>query len=829
MKHRLTFILSYVLISNLVHGQAKLKGQVTDTKTNEPLVFVAVVIKDTYSGTTTDIDGKYELSVDEGEQLISFRFVGYQTLDITVADLIKNPNVKLKVETKVLDDVTILAGENPAHPIIRQLVANKKKLNPSNMDRYSFESYNKFQIGTDIIPEINEEDSVEVEMRDFVKDNYMFSMESVTQRNYKKPGKITETILGNKVSGLRSPQFTTVASSFQNIGFFYDYISIMSIDFLNPISKNSFDNYYFDLTDSINDVRNRKIYIVTFEPRKSTFNGLKGVLHIDAEDMALESVSAETSGFTELHQLILRGESQFEPKNRTAYDTETYLTVNFKLQQHYEPKDKGVWFPNQLKLEIFFGEFVRKGSPSFPIMGIGKSYIKNINLTPDFEVEKFGRTIITYDPLANKRDDDFWRKYRDEQLTSKEVETYQLIDSVFQKNKVEKVLAVTSGLVEKKISLGKIDLNLNRAFDINRYEGFRAGMGLSTSSKFSRWFEMGGYWAYGFRDKADKFGGYLNLHILKNNRLDFFASYSEDIKQFGKIDFYQYKQVPLETERYYNFLIDNMNSVTTTEFGYRFYWLRFLDTQLSLKQERVNTNTDYRFSSDRDDPLGRNAFDFTEVSLKMGYNHGVNYVEALGNLIRTPRSNLYIGANYTRGLSDLWDGEFDYNKFEFMIQKKILTRSFGQPTISLEAGYVDEVIPAAQLFNIRGTGSIDFDVFRTFRTMGINEFVADKYVNVFYQHKLTQFTINSKYSKPQIYLVGAMAYGEMDGSEAHLNDTFTPLNDYYFESGLLIRRIFRFAGLSIGGGVFNRMGDYAFSKTADNLFFKVDLGFDTGE
>ena len=55
-------------------AQRTVSGKVTDD-TGEALPGVNVVIKGTTTGTTTDLDGNYRLSVDEGATLV-FSFVG---------------------------------------------------------------------------------------------------------------------------------------------------------------------------------------------------------------------------------------------------------------------------------------------------------------------------------------------------------------------------------------------------------------------------------------------------------------------------------------------------------------------------------------------------------------------------------------------------------------------------------------------------------------------------------------------------------------------------------------------------------------------------------
>ena len=59
--------------------QKTITGTVQD-ENGMPLLGVNVLIKDTNTGTTTNFDGNYELSVNN-ENVIVFSFVGFQTIE----------------------------------------------------------------------------------------------------------------------------------------------------------------------------------------------------------------------------------------------------------------------------------------------------------------------------------------------------------------------------------------------------------------------------------------------------------------------------------------------------------------------------------------------------------------------------------------------------------------------------------------------------------------------------------------------------------------------------------------------------------------------------
>ena len=83
MKNFLSVFLLIVTLSTFAQEKAVVTGKVTDKEmNNEPLPFANVFIKGTTTGTTTDFDGNYTLSVNEGPVTLVFSFVGYTTIEV---------------------------------------------------------------------------------------------------------------------------------------------------------------------------------------------------------------------------------------------------------------------------------------------------------------------------------------------------------------------------------------------------------------------------------------------------------------------------------------------------------------------------------------------------------------------------------------------------------------------------------------------------------------------------------------------------------------------------------------------------------------------------
>ncbi|WP_229311115.1 TonB-dependent receptor [Larkinella soli] len=83
----------------------RVKGSVADDK--GPLAGVSVVLKGTTRGTTTDAGGNYEISVPNGQAVLVFSFVGYQSQEVAVGNRTA-VNVTLITDSKTLEELVVV-------------------------------------------------------------------------------------------------------------------------------------------------------------------------------------------------------------------------------------------------------------------------------------------------------------------------------------------------------------------------------------------------------------------------------------------------------------------------------------------------------------------------------------------------------------------------------------------------------------------------------------------------------------------------------------------------------------------------------------------------
>ncbi len=101
------FFVALLFISTLAQAQ-KITGIIKDDTNGESIIGASVSIKGTTVGTSTDIDGRFELVTDQKPPLtIVVVFIGYGTKEVKVEDFSKPLSVKISSKSVDLKDVTI--------------------------------------------------------------------------------------------------------------------------------------------------------------------------------------------------------------------------------------------------------------------------------------------------------------------------------------------------------------------------------------------------------------------------------------------------------------------------------------------------------------------------------------------------------------------------------------------------------------------------------------------------------------------------------------------------------------------------------------------------
>ncbi|NTW31454.1 MAG: carboxypeptidase-like regulatory domain-containing protein [Bacteroidetes bacterium] len=792
-----------------------ISGQVIDNKTKEPLAFVNIVVNNDKQLSQTDIDGKFKILYKYKIDSLKLSYVGYESAIFKTTEKAKNIIIPLEKKEILLNEVVIFPGINPAHRIINRAIENKDQNNPEKMGSFSYTSYNKMIITANLDSlgtHIQENDTSFSDIKNFLKEQYLFLMESVSENKFIFPDKVNENIIASKISGIKNPLFTLLFKKLQSFGFYNNIIQISGKNYISPLSKGSTDKYFFLLEDTLYQ-GNDSIFVISYKPRRGkNFDGLKGLLYINTNAYAIQNVTAEP-----------------------YFDNDEMMKV--KIQQKYEFIDNKQWFPVQLNFSLVFSNILlsdsasKKGdsknnSSKNALVGEGKSYLTNIVLNPVLKKNEFSNIEMELPNQVNKADDKIWNAYRIDSLSEKDKRTYQIIDSISKVAKIDNKINTILILTEGKIPFKFLNFDIGKIVNYNDYEGWRLGLGLHNNYKLSKKITAGGYFAYGFKDKALKYGGDAVLNISKAHEISLGLSYFNDVTESGGISFYE-QTYYLSNSGYREFLINRMDNNIKKEISLKFTALQYLKINMSFNTSKKSVTDNYFYGVENENiSLLLNQYNFTELGVGLCYSYKEKFIKTPENRISLGTKYPIIYFNYSKGFNNILSGEYNFNRYELKITKSFFIKNLGAPALQFQTGYIDGDLPSCNLFN--GTGSYrQFTIAssNSFATMRMNEFLSNRYAALFITHNFGKLLFRTKKFSPEIALATNLCIGDLNNTSKHFNLNFRNLSKGYIESGLLINNIINNKLYGIGFGAYYRYGYYALPTFKENIAYKFTVTF----
>ena len=796
-------LLLFAIVAQPLSAQNhSLGGRVIDEQHRQALAFVNVVVNDGLAGTMTDIDGKYEIVATEPIRKVAFSSIGYETKIVDWQGVEKKLNVALTPVVFELGEVTVDAGENPAHRIIDSLMVHRKANNPNSLDTYKYKIYDQMVFTVDST-ELGQalsstSEAVALQMFDeMLKTSDLMVMETASEVLFKAPDRKLQNVLGTKIAGMRNPTFVYLVNSMQSISFYDERVNITGTDYVNPISEGSKRHYFFNLEQVSPIGQGDSIYVISFRPmRGSTFNGLRGTLTVNSDGWALQSVKAAPN---EQNGMFIAS-----------------------IQQLYHKVD-GQWFPKQLNTNLKFpGIMADVDGNALSMVAIGKSYLTDIEINPDLGKQRFSDIEINVNPDAGFRDETFWNDHRIDSLTERIRATYHLIDSVTEGTDIlDRMMGVTNQLMtESALPFGMINLELDRVVRYSVSRGWGFGLGLSTNNRMSRRIRLNAFFSYWPKPNFFDYGGGLSCRILPQRQMQLdlrVGNCSEPLGEFGGL---ADRMMTFSENQYKYTFYENMyvrNNFAEAEFSSRFarHFKGFVRFNISDKKYLR------QFYLTPSDSLTHARLSTVELKLRFAYKE--KFLSTLDGLqsLGTPYPIVWL--SYQHAFPNILGSQLEYDRFKFEATKNFYTSYMGVGKMVLQAGYASATCPVVETFDILGT----YDRFGlyspgSFATMRFDEFFCDRFAALYLSHNFSGmlWKTQSPWFKPELTLATHLGWGDMKRAEACHEKNFKTMEKGFFESGFIINGLLATPYTKIGAGVFYRYGPYAFDRVWDNFAFK---------
>lgn len=790
---KLFSIIAFILVTNLMLGQkTTVKGTVIDATTKEAIPFATVSFKGTKTGTTTDINGKYKLESYYSSDSLLVTFLGYKPFTAYIKqDLSQIIKIEMISSDMMLKEFEILGSkkdENPAHAIIRQMIANKKINNRVKLNAYEYEVYNKIEF------DINNLDEKFMNRKVFKKFDFVFDMidstggkpylpifiiESISDYYYSKnPKHKKEIIKATKVSGPENESISQyLGDMYQNSNIYDNTISIFGRQFISPTNNKMLLHYKTYLTDSalIND---SWCYKIEFIPKRKNDLAFTGEMWINDTTFAIKVIEAEISESANIN----------------------YIN-SYKLKQTFEQVENEVWMMvldetiadiNPLENDKQKGFYGRK-TTSY------KDFV--INKPKEAFFYTNGNNISVKEG-AQVKSNEFWKDKRHVKLSDKENKIYHMIDTIKDLPIIKTYIDVIQTLITGYKIIGPIEIGpYSSLYSFNPVEGHRFSLGLQTSNKFSKKIIFKGHVAYGLTDENWKYelGTKFFVTKAKSPRRMMEVKYINEVKQFDRGFFENYNQSIISSffrRNPYNKLLN----IEGARVKYYHEWFEGLANTISIESYNMETLGDnISFSKTSNSTVfNNNSIQNTQLSFGMRFAKDEKFVSGEFNRISLGSKSPIVSLDIDLGIKDFFKSNYNYQKVKLKVTDKLFFGYLGSFRYTLEAGKMWGSVPYPFLFVHQGNETYGYS-YSDFNAMNIGEFMSDEYASISVAHYFGGLFLNRipllRRLKWRELVTAKAIYGRLNDRHSQVLDlpsfSSSLTNKPYIEASVGIENIFK--------------------------------------
>lgn len=770
--------------------KTKVHGYILDATTNEPVPFVNIAFDQTKIGTSSNLEGRYSLESYYATDSLSVSAVGYIPLKKYVRiDREQRIDIYLTPGEVQLKEFTVRAKdyENPAHPILRNIIRNKPVNNREKLEAFQYELYNKIQFDLNNIDE-NFIRSGLWNKFDFVFD-YLDSTtsekvflpvlisESISEFYYrKKPKAKREIIVASQISGIENESITQfMGQMYQDVNIYENTIVIFDKTFVSPISDNGLVFYKYYLQDSTY-IENKWCYNIRFVPRRKQELTFSGEFWVNDTTWAVKEIDANI-----------------------AEDANINFVNDIRVTQKYTEVEDEVWM---LIFEETVADFeLRKGQVG--VYGRKTSHYKDFIINQPRD-NLFFRGADNVEVLEDhrKKTDAFWQNRRHEPLNERQANIYVMVDSLednrrFQFYKDLITLATTGYKVIGPLEWGPFW----STYSWNPVEGDRVRLGGRTSNSFSTRLMLEGYGAYGFLDKEFKWSGGAQFFLTKKPWQYLGLYHTLDLEQPGRPENF-FRRDNMFTSLLRRSPPVKLIRVNEWKAFYHREWFPGFSNRITAAWRDVSPAGNFQFLSptqDVNDSVSVSSVTNAELSFRTRFAHKERFVH--GEFTRVSLGSRYpvIELEYGLGVKGLLGSQYNYHRLKIGIDSKLLLGVFGHLRLKLEAGKYWGTLPFP-LLKVHEGNETFFSSEEAFNLMNFFEFVSDQYMMGWAEYHMEGFLLN------RIPLLRKLKWREVGGirtvigslsdhnrQEMHLPDnSYSFYNGPYTEVNMGIENIFKF-------------------------------------
>lgn len=683
---KLYFVVALLLVSTLqLMAQQKITGRVID-EDGFAVSYASVQYRGHKIAVSSDSQGKFSIEKHPG-WVLTVSALSYKSQTISVNEKMDFIEVKLKDDSHKLNEVVVKTKrgkysrkDNPAVELMRRVIAAKKKTDLSNHDYYQYDKYQKITLA------LNDLKKEQLEGKFFSKRQYLLDQvetspyngkltlpvsidETVSQHIYRKDPKTEKDIIkGQQSNGIgqviQTGEIlnTALKDAFTDVDIYDDYVRLLQYPFPSPIGRTCISFYHYYIEDTVY-VERDLCYHLQFIPANSQDFGFRGELYVLADS-----------------SLHVKKCNLYMPHN-----TDVNYVKNMKIEQEYTRLDNGEWVlsKDDMIAELHVNSMLQD-----------LLVVRNTRLT-DYAFDELpkilfkGKAKVRHDMDAMNRDEAYWNKYRQVDLTKSESSMDSFIHRMENSKGFKYIIFFVKALMENYVEIGggtdgkksKFDLGpVNTYISNNFVDGIRLRLAGRTMAALNPHFFWDGYAAYGTKSN-DWYTGNIftySLNKKKNSPFEFpmrnltfevardVTSPSDENLLHNKDNFFMTFRAATQDEM---FLYHRQKLAFTyeTDWGFRF------NTSLRFQSNRTVGNLHYYHL----DGTEVKKIRMTDLNVGINYNPGVTYVNTKQQRLPINLDSPEIGLSHTMGFRGFMGGQYHSNITKLSIYKRQWLGSWG--------------------------------------------------------------------------------------------------------------------------------------------------------
>ena len=750
MKHLyIIFTFFSLFLGTCVPGaSAQIRGVVTDSLTQEPLLYVTVQYEGKGVGAITNGKGEYTVETRRGWDELTFSAIGYVTKRIKLKPGQKVLNVQLATDDIMLAEVVVKPKKekysrknNPAVEFMRKVIDRKKKLKLEEKDYYQYRKYEKMKMSlNDITPEKMEKglykkfaffkDQVEVSPKTGKNILPISIKETVSRTLYRQRPKSEKTIIeGMNSSGIEEffstgDMLGTILNDvFSDINIYDDNIRLLQRQFESPIGRGAISFYKYYLMDTLM-VDNQECVHLTFVPNNSQDFGFTGHLYV-----VRDSTYAVKKCTMNL------------PKH-----TGVNFVENLDIVQDFKQLEDSTWVLTDDDMTVELA--LMKGIQGLEVQRTTKYSDYNFD---EIEARYFRLkgNVIKEANMMNKSDE-YWAEVRQVPLTKKESTMDLFMNRIEQIPGFKIIIFGAKALIENFVETGnkdhpsKFDFGpINTMITSNYVNGVRFRVSGMTTGNLHPHLSLSGYGAYGTRDHKWFYSAQAAWSFNKREYVlwefpKHYIAFKYTYDVMSPMDKY------LATDKDNMFVgwkwttVDQMSYIRDATLTYE------LETQtgfsvnamLRHRNDQPAGNLQYwRNNGETPGVLGENNtpvhdITTTEVGVTLRYAPGETFVNTKQRRVPVSLDAPVFSISHTAGFKGVLGGEYNFNLTEASARKRFWFGSWGKLDITVRAGAQWNKVPFPLLNLPMANLSYITQHNESFSLINNMEFLNDRYASL---------------------------------------------------------------------------------------------------